>query len=187
MRVRHTGHMADAEVRPARTADVDALAAVQVRAWRGDGLLPEQWLELDESQIALEWARSLLLPGDNLLLAAFAGEALVGYAALGPSGDPDSTPRTGELLALEVDPDHRRAGHGSRLVAAVVDAARGRGLTDLTTWIPLDAEARRAFLLAAGWGPDTAYRDLDTGNSLLREVRLVTDVSEIENRPNADM
>lgn len=177
MRVRHTGHMADVEVRAARPADVDQLAGVQVRAWRADGLLPAPWQDLDESQIALEWARSLLQPGENLLFAAVAQGALVGYAALGPSGDPDSGSTTGELLALEVDPDHRRAGHASRLVAAVVDAARTRGFTELTVWVPLDAEPRRGFLMSAGWGPDTAYRDLDTGVSTLREVRLATDIS----------
>ena len=174
--VRHTGHMADMSVRPARTADVEALAAVQVRAWRTDAVV--EWMDLDESDIALEWARGLLHPGETLLLVALEGDTVVGYAALGRATDPDTSPTTGELLALEIDPERRRHGHGSRLMAAVADEAAGRAWQELITWIPLAGEGRRAFLLAAGWGPDTAFRDLETGSGLLREVRLVTYLSE---------
>ena len=177
MRVRHTGHMADTSVRLARTSDVDDLAGVQIRAWRSDfaQVLPAETLaELDPGDIALEWARGLLQPGGHRLLVALVGNVVIGYAALGPSNDPDTQPGTGEVLALEVDPDHRGAGHGSRLLAAVVDTARESQLTDLAMWVPLTAEKRRSFFMHAGWGPDTAYRDLDTGATPIREVRLVT-------------
>ena len=177
MRVRHTGHMADTSVRLARTSDVDDLANVQIRAWTTDfaNILPAESLAaLDPGDIALEWARGLLQPGGHRLLVALVGNVVIGYAAVGPSGDPDTQPGTGEILALEVDPDHRGAGHGSRLLAAVVDTARESHLTDLSMWVPLAAEKRRAFFMHAGWGPDTAYRDLDAGETALREVRLVT-------------
>ncbi len=179
MRVRHTGHMADTSVRLARTSDVDDLASVQMRAWTHDfaQVLPAEALrDLDPADVALEWARGLLQPGGHRLLVALAGNTVVGYAAMGPSSDPDAQPGTGEVLALEVDPDHRGAGHGSRLLAAVVDTSREQQLTDLAMWVPLAAEARRSFFMHAGWGPDTAYRDLDAGASTIREVRLVTQI-----------
>jgi len=44
--------------------------------------------------------------------------------------------------------------------------------------VPLADEARRGFLQSAGWGPDTAYRDREIGDSLLREVRLVTIIAD---------
>lgn len=171
--------MADSSVRLARTSDVDDLAGVQIRAWTADfgNLLPAESLgSLDASDVALEWARGLLQPGGHRLLVAYAGDTLVGYAALGPSSDPDARPGSAEILALEVDPPHRGAGHGSRLLAAVVDTAGDSGLTELVIWVPLVAERRRAFLMSAGWGPDTAYRDLDTGAGTLREVRLVAEI-----------
>ena len=46
-------------------------------------------------------------------------------------------PGDGELLALEVDPDQQREGHGSRLLAAAVDTARAGALT-ATFVCPLD-------------------------------------------------
>jgi hypothetical protein len=52
-------------------------------------------------------------------------------------------------------------------------------MTMLLAWCPLDDEPRRAFLQSAGWGPDSAYRDLAVGpgakgeDLLVREVRLV--------------
>jgi hypothetical protein len=33
-------------------------------------------------------------------------------------------------------------------------------------------------LQSAGWGPDTAYRDREIGDDLLREVRLVTIIAD---------
>ena len=179
MRVRHTGHMADTSVRLARTSDVDDLASVQIRAWTSDfaQVLPTEALAaLDPGDVALEWARGLLQPGGHRLLVALVGNVVIGYTALGPSSDPDTQSGTGEVLALEVDPDHRGVGHGSRLLAAVVDTARESQLTDLTLWVPLAAEKRRSFFMHAGWGPDTAYRDLDAGVTTIREVRLVTNI-----------
>lgn len=44
--------------------------------------------------------------------------------------------------------------------------------------MPLADEARRAFLQSAGWGPDTAYRDREIGDEVLREVRLVTIIAD---------
>ena len=53
-------------------------------------------------------------------------------------------------------------------------------MTELSAWCPLADEPRRAFLQAAGWGPDTAYRDLlvgqepDGADLVVREARLAT-------------
>jgi len=60
---------------------------------------------------------------------------------------------------------------------------RGAGVSECVTWIALDDEPRRAFFTSAGWGPDSAYRDLQVGISAdeasaeattVREIRLVT-------------
>jgi GNAT superfamily N-acetyltransferase len=113
---------------------------------------------------------------------------VVGYAAIGPCADPDADAVTGELLALEIDPALTRKGHGSRLMAAAADHARAAGISTWVTWCPLADEARRAFLQAAGWGPDSAYRDIQVGWEraegdsngepiVVREVRMVTDLN----------
>lgn len=173
-------------VRPARTSDVDEIAAVQIRSWQVNyaNLLPAAELAaLDPGDLALTWASGILNPPtpSHRLMVALDGssgsEALVGYAAFGPSTDPDAGPTTAELLALIVDPDCIRQGHGSRLLASTVDQLRASGSQTLITWLPLADELSRAFFSVSGWGPDSAYRDrVISDDIVLREVRLVTDI-----------
>ena len=174
-------------VRLARTSDVDDIADVNVRSWRAHyaGILPDEILAaMNAPDLAMEWARGILnppVPSQRLLVAVDA-DHVVGYAAIGPSQDPDSNEAVGELLALEVDPEQLGVGHGSRLMAAAVDHLRGVGMTSAAAWCALNDESRREFLQSAGWGPDSAFRDVAVGidpdgNPLeVREVRLVTDL-----------
>jgi GNAT superfamily N-acetyltransferase len=175
--------------RLARTSDVDDIAAVQVRAWRQSyaGLIPEAVLaELDPMHLAASWARGILNPPSarHRLIVAIDGssgsDVLVGYAAIGPSADPDciEDSGTGELLALVIDPVLQRRGHGSRLMAAAVDYLRADGSIQANIWVAVGDEVRRGFLLSAGWGPDSAYRDLDVEGRTVREVRLATRLDE---------
>ncbi|MSW80409.1 MAG: GNAT family N-acetyltransferase [Actinobacteria bacterium] len=171
--------------RLARTSDVDDIAAVQVRAWHQAyaGVLPESVLaDLDPMHLASAWASGILNPPTtrHRLIVAIDGtsgaDTVVGYAAIGPSSDPDciDNPGTAELLALVVDPDYERQGHGSRLMAAAVEYLRADGSTEANTWVPVLDEPRRAFLLSCGWGPDSAYRDIEAEGRIIREVRLAT-------------
>jgi GNAT superfamily N-acetyltransferase len=182
------GVMPVSGVRLARTSDADGVADVNVRSWRlrfSQTLPAEALASLNASDLALVWAGAVINPptAGHRLLVAVEGDAILGYAATGPSQDPDADPQTVELLALEVDPEHLREGHGSRLMAAAVDHARGAGMTSAATWCALDDEVRRAFLVSAGWGPDTALRDIlvgtdaDGSDLLVREARLVTDLA----------
>lgn len=172
-------------VRLARIPDVDDVAAVNIDAWRlrFAGVVPDEVLAgLDPQDLAMVWASGILnppTPGHRLLVAVD-DEQVVGYAAIGPGQDPDADAETVELLALEVAPSRQRQGHGSRLMAAAIDHARGSGWTTALTWCPVHDEVRRSFLQSAGWGPDTAYRDVAVGMAadgtdlLVREVRLAT-------------
>ena len=177
--------MPESGVRPARTSDADDVGAVTVRAWRHRfaGVLPHDVLEsLDPLDLGTVWASGLLnppTPFSRLFVAVDDGLCL-GYAAVGPCSDPDAEDDTAELLALEVLPEHQRQGHGSRLMAAAMELLAGAGMRGAVTWCPLVDEPRRAFLQSAGWGPDTAYRDVlvgvdaDGNDMTVREVRLVT-------------
>lgn len=168
-------------VRLARTSDVDDVARVQVAAWRAayTDVLPDPVLaSLDTDEIAWEWGRALLQPGPHRLLVAIGREGqVVGAAAVGPCTDPDAA-GSGEISLFVIDPEHWREGHGSRLLQASVDHLVGSGYREATTWVPLADEARRGFLQSAGWGPDTAYRDREVGDDVLREVRLVTIIAD---------
>lgn len=168
-------------VRLARTSDVDDVARVQIAAWRAAyaDVLPRDALEqMDVDEVAWEWGRALLQPGPHRLLVAVADDGdIVGAAAVGPTSDPDC-PGAGEISLLVVDPGRWRQGHGSRLLHAAVDHLIGAGHHEAVCWVPLSDEPRRQFLQSAGWGPDTAYRDRDLGDSLLREVRLVSVIAD---------
>jgi ribosomal protein S18 acetylase RimI-like enzyme len=169
---------ADASVRPARAADVPAIAAVQVRAWRRAyaGVMPAQALaQLDGEVLQPRWLRAVTAPPTprHGVLVACSGSLVVGFAAMAPCADPDAGPTDAELLSLEVDPAHQRTGHGSRLLGAVADTLRGGGFGALRVWCPVADEARRAFLMSAGLRPDGGYRSLrGDGGADVAEERL---------------
>ena len=103
------GPLADASVRVARETDAPAVGLVQAEVWREAyaAVVPEQVLAAFEpSAFAKAWRSSLASPphGVYRLLAACAGEQVVGFAAIGPSQDPDASALTGELSALGVHP-----------------------------------------------------------------------------------
>src|SRR5215213_249319 len=116
-----TGTAADASVRPARAGDVDAVAAVQARSWRAGyaELLGAGTLQaITPERLAAPWREAVTRPPSprHLVLVALSRDLVVGFAAVGPSEDPDAAPVDGELVALWVDPAHQRQGHGSRLL-----------------------------------------------------------------------
>lgn len=170
----------DASVRRARPEDVDAMAEVTLASWHGPyaALLPPDALAgVTVADVAADWRLAVVgVEGPlHTVLVALEGSAVVGYAVLAPSADPDagSARPTAELVDLVVDPVHQRRGHGSRLLAAAVDHQREAGATDLVTWCVAQDDPRAAFLRGAGLEPDGATRTLDAGEGTdgVRQVR----------------
>ncbi|MEP6630120.1 MAG: GNAT family N-acetyltransferase [Lapillicoccus sp.] len=172
--------VADASVRVARPSDAPAVGFVQAVLWRDAyaRVLPPQVVEtFQPAPFTNAWRASLEQPPSAAyrLLVACAGEQVVGFAAVGPSSDQDARDGDGELLVLGVHPEGRHAGHGSRLLNAAVDTARGAGFTTLHAWLLADDEVTRAFLGAGGLLADGAYRDRVVGpadEDTAREVRV---------------
>lgn len=173
--------MADVSVRPARPEDAEELGRIHVLTWRTAyaSILPAAVLDsLAEPDVAATWREAIVAPPTprHRVLVAQEQEWRVGFAAVGPADDleaedpePETTVALGPIL---VEPRWGRRGHGSRLLAAAVDHARGDGMTRAIAWIPEDDTASREFLLSAGWAPDGLARALDTGAGELREIRL---------------
>ncbi|MCE1180514.1 MAG: GNAT family N-acetyltransferase [Micrococcales bacterium] len=175
------GPLADASVRRATPNDAPAVGMVQAAVWRAAyaGVVPDEAIAMFEPQeFTKVWRRSLESPpaGPYALLVSCAGDQVVGFAAIGPSPDPDRTPETAEILAMGVHPDARRQGHGSRLLNAAIDTLRSSGAEYVNAWVLLDDAATREFLQLSGFGPDSAYRDrvVSPDDDTAREVRLVT-------------
>lgn len=181
--------MSDASVRTARATDAPAVGAVQAAVWRTAfvDLLDESVLaQFEPTAFAKVWTTSLRQPPSPLhrLLVATEADQVVGFAAIGPTTDPDhrksEEESTGEILAMGVHPEARRRGHGSRLLNAAVDTLRAGDFTTVLAWLPADDDELRAFAAAAGLTPDGAWRDHVVGadDRTAREVRLVADLRE---------
>ncbi len=171
-----TGH-----VRAARPDDLADLGAVHAAALHHDyaALLPPGMLaELNAQYLAEGWRSALEQPqhpGDVVLVAVEttpgdpAAESPVDSA--GPTGDSTAgtaspvagfaaVDRDGEVVALWVHPRRQRRGHGSRLLAAIADLGRRRGVARLGVWCPAADTVRHQFLTSAGFAPDTGRRRL---------------------------
>ncbi|GEN79304.1 GNAT family N-acetyltransferase [Actinotalea fermentans] len=151
---------ADVSVRPAVPGDDAVITRVQLRAWRvshARALGAEVLESLDAAAVRELWAEAITAPPTpaHRVLVACDGPRVVGFAATAPAGD-----EAVEVLALEVDPDHQKGGHGSRLLAACVDLAREDGARSISTWVLDDDPAREQFLAGSGLGPDGAERPL---------------------------
>lgn len=164
---------ADVSVRPAVAGDEQEIARVQLAAWRdslAETLGTEVLDQLDPAQLTAQWAQAITAPpGPGFrVLVAMHGPRLVGFASVAPvtaSEQDESTAPGGEILALEVLPEARRVGHGSRLLAAVVDLIRDEdGADSVQIWV-LSADAvRQQFLGSAGLDDMGVERHLGSEN-----------------------
>ena len=174
--------VADVSVRPARAADAERVARVQLSTWSTAyaDLLPAEALEVPEVHVAALWLGAVESPPSprHRLLVALEREELVGFAASGPAADEDLDPATtAELLTLLVEPRWGRRGHGSRLVAAGVHDWRADGARAAVSWVWERDAVSQSFLRSAGWEADGAARGLDTGPRVQRQLRFHTDLS----------
>lgn len=157
---------ADSSVRPAVSGDAVAIAATQLRAWRTDHAetLGAEVLDLiDAGAVRERWTAAIdqAPSARHRVLVACAGPRVVGVATSVPT-DLGEDEVGIEVAALEVDPDHQRAGHGSRLLHACVDLGRDQGARLVSTWVLNGDTAREQFLAGAGMGPDGVERSLAT-------------------------
>lgn len=179
---------ADVSVRIAWADDAPAIARVQLRAWPElyGGLVPAEAIPSGpeaEDAAAAAWAESMQKPGDarNRVLVALERNRVVGFAITGPASDPDRDPvADAELGELTVDPQERGKGHGSRLLQAAADTMSADRFSHAVTWVVAGDDALLSFLTEAGWGADSAHRELDldgTGAVRVKQVRLHTQLS----------
>lgn len=182
--------IADASVRVARVTDAPAAGTVQAIVFRlaYAAQLPAALLgAIEPAPFIRAWRAALANPPSPVhrLLVACSADQVIGLACVAPSTDPDHGASAtgavgasaGELTVLGVHPDARRGGHGSRLLNAAADTARGAGLSTLSAWVLDEHHDTADFLTAAGFAPDGARRTREVGGSApLLEVRLTADL-----------
>lgn len=169
-------------VRLALPGEAAAIAALQRRAWTRS--LPPDVAEavlstVDLASMTDSWEAAIRRPplAQFRVLVAVGSDHVVGFAALGPSDDPDAEAGADALVAeFEVDPVAQRQGHGSRLLNAVVDTLRADGFTRATWWVRSYDDVLRQFLVEAGWDADGAHTEVALGDDgpRLKLLRLHT-------------
>lgn len=171
-------------VRLALPAEAPQLAAIQRRVWLQQ--LPQdlarsvlEGIDLDE--MTTSWHAAIVRPplAQFRVLAAVTEERVTGFAAVGPSDDPDAEPGEDAVVAeFAIDPPAQRSGHGSRLLNACVDTLRADGFARATWWVRSTDDALRGFLEGAGWAPDGSHREIGSDDeNRMKLVRLHTDIS----------
>jgi GNAT superfamily N-acetyltransferase len=159
-------------VRRATVQDASAIGRLHVRAWQAAyrGQMPDDYLDgLRPEDRAATWERGLRRDRerDPILVAERDGR-VVGFAAVGPAGDPDGA---GELYAINVDPDHWGTGAGRALLAAAQAELARLGHPEAVLWVLPGNHRARRFYEVAGWSDDGARRTSEVLGVMVPEVR----------------
>jgi GNAT superfamily N-acetyltransferase len=169
-------------VRLALPAEAGSIAALQRRSWTQT--LPADVADdvlgsVDLATMTERWEQAILRPplAQFRVLVAVGDDRVVGFAAVGPSDDPDAEAGEDGLVAeFVVDPQAQRRGHGSRLLNACVDTLKADAFVRATWWVHATDDALRGFLTGAGWAADGAHTEVAVteGGPSLKLVRLHT-------------
>lgn len=168
--------------RLAYPAEAATIAALQRRVWDADlpaDLARAMLAGVDLDAMTQAWTTAITRPPlaqFRVLVAVSDTGRVAGFAAVGPSADPDATPGQDALVGeFAIDPQFRRLGHGSRLLNAVADTLRADGFARATWWVRSTDDATRAFVTASGWDADGAHRELEGPDGVTaKQVRLHT-------------
>lgn len=149
-------------IRPATPIDAPTITAIQRAAWEADyeGNTLTWLLGIPAEVLTAKWSQAAVSHPSHALLLATANDACIGFVAISPV----------EVATLEIHPDHRRQGHGSRLLNAAVDHIRANGAHRASAWVTQGHKQRAAFLTSAGFATDGRRQRLQHG-----EIELVVD------------
>ena len=166
-------------LRPAKSADADVIARINVAGWRASyrGIVDDHVLdEVSVERRALALQHLLGTPGVGAWIAESGGEP-VAYATFGPSRDPDAPAGTGELSALYVDPPRVSRGLGATLIARAEASLRDLGYVRATLWVLAANAGARRFYERLGWAPDGQARTFRWGERDLPIVRYARELA----------
>lgn len=161
----------DVTIRPATTADAEAIARVDIASWRGaySEILSDSYLSsLDVSERAGRW-KAAVAARDVTVLVAEDESGIVGFTSVGPSRDEDAEPRDLEIYAIYLHPRAWGTGVARDLMRTVLD-----GLTPGTVvslWILEGNERAQHFYRRHGFQHDGTERIDDIGGRPVTQLR----------------
>jgi GNAT superfamily N-acetyltransferase len=165
----------DVTIRAMAVADVAAVGLVHVRAWQTAyrGVMPDSYLDgLRAEDRAEMWraAVEVARPRVGLDVIEADGE-IVGFACYGPDRDAGEH-EAGELVAINLDPDHWRHGLGRRLVRHVTSELSRLGYRRAVLWVVRENDRARRFYESEGWTYDPGSDRVETvQDAPVNEVR----------------
>lgn len=168
-------------VRKAVVEDAESIGDLHVRAWQAAyrGTLPDDYLDgLSTDDRVDGWRGALQGPpraGSVRLVAEDDVEGVVGFIVVGPNED---LAGTGEVYALNVDPDAWGRGAGGALLDAGIAALEAQGFAAAILWVvPGNTRARR-FYESAGWRGTDRQRRIELHGLEIDEVAYERDLLE---------
>lgn len=165
------------QVREPRVVDIEAIAAINVRAWQHAyaGLMPADFLASQESAPRAAALRERFRTGTCAPGFVAVGDTgtVAGYCWFGdyrPDDDAPSPPGEGwgEIYAIYVDPSAIGTGAGGALMTATLGALAPR---PVALWVLEGNAPARGFYERAGFRPDGTTADFRAGGLLIPEVR----------------
>ncbi len=137
-------------IRPARTGDAQAIAAVHDAAWREaySGIIPGKALESMINRRGPAWWLAGIRSGSRILVLEFDGN-VVGYASLGRNRVA-AIPYAGEIFELYLAPEFQGLGFGLRLFAAARNDLAAKGYLSTIVWALADNERAIRFYERVG-------------------------------------
>ena len=148
---------ATTSIRRGGVPDAEAVARLHIDSWRAtyQSELPAWYLDgLDLSARTAQWRNRIALPGVRILMAA-CGDAAIGFAAFGPSRDPDLDPSVwSQIYNFHVAPSRRGQGVGIRLWQTMLAELEPAGSAGLTLWVVPTNQGARHFYERRGLRAD---------------------------------
>jgi ribosomal protein S18 acetylase RimI-like enzyme len=160
-----------AMIRPATSADVEAIARVDVETWRSSyaGVLPDQLLiGMSAQRRGLFWSRFVTRrPGDTIVAVDRQTHAVLGFGSCGAQREPD-LPYAGEIFTLYVHPDWQNQGIGRPLLMALFQRLLRKDIASAVIWVLAENPAR--FFYEHLGGKLAARQHMEVGKTKIGSV-----------------
>jgi len=165
-------------VRPAAVSDAEAVACIEIAAWKAAyrGIVPDPVLDgLDLDDETATWRERLR--GQDVVRVAVAEldeppapRRPAGYVTEGPARGDDEA-GLGEIWAIYVDPGAQGRDVGRALMDAAVRALVTRGFAEAILWVFEANAPARGFYEHLGWVADGAAKPYEIGGATPIELR----------------
>lgn len=165
------------KVRLALPQEAAAIAQLQHSQLLADEKLAAAAGQLDVEAMSAAWYKAISAPplATYRVLVAVSGEQVVGFAAIGPSEDPDADEGDCVVTEFRVGEGDTEDGTPDRLLHAVIDTLRMDGFERATWWVQSTDDELRSWLTETGWVPDGAHEEIgDEHGNHVRLIRMHT-------------